>query len=604
MRAMRLDPNMFSLENVSKTQMCILYMPHLGISPSYELPNKNQEVFFAVRDTTLSRSMSRSARRTPSKKHETSHTRHFDSTHATFLAGANWLGYPAHLFTNKMALGETHRLRTQNTPSEAVLLTSDENNPKVNLKKEVGVVSGMSIIVGTMIGSGIFASPRWVMMFSGSLGFTLVVWVLCGLLSLLGALCYIELGLAVPKSGAEYAYLGEGFGALASFLFSWTQVLVYRPASFAIILLTFAYYVMEPIFPGCLERPDLQPLLKLLAAVAIGVITYVNCFSVKLATRVQVVFTAAKLIAIAMLIITGLVRLGQGFTGSFDDAFKGTTTSIGMVGFAFYNGLWAYDGWNNLNYVTEELKNPYRDLPRSILFGIPLVTVCYVLVNIAYLTVLTPVEVMASGAVAVTLSNRLYGVMAWTIPIFVACSTFGAANGSAFSGGRLVYVAAREGHLPEFLAMVHTKRHTPLPAMLFNSIIAWLMLLPDSSSFETLINYFSFAAWVFYGSTVSALLWLRYRKPEMERPYKVPLLVPIMVLLASLYLIIAPFYEAPLESFYCLLFILAGIPFYLVFVYFKVAPKWFLNGVDSITYKLQVLCDCALPESEEEVIAP
>ncbi|EDO41595.1 predicted protein, partial [Nematostella vectensis] len=127
----------------------------------------------------------------------------------------------------------------------------DENNPKVNLKKEVGVVSGMSIIVGTMIGSGIFASPRWVMMFSGSLGFTLVVWVLCGLLSLLGALCYIELGLAVPKSGAEYAYLGEGFGALASFLFSWTQVLVYRPASFAIILLTFAYYVMEPIFPGC-----------------------------------------------------------------------------------------------------------------------------------------------------------------------------------------------------------------------------------------------------------------------------------------------------------------------------------------------------------------
>ncbi|KAK3701451.1 hypothetical protein QZH41_004060 [Actinostola sp. cb2023] len=119
-----------------------------------------------------------------------------------------------------------------------------------------------------------------------------------------------------------------------------------------------------------------------------------------------------------------------------------------------------------------------------------------------------------------TLADRMYGVMAWTIPIFVACSTFGAANGSAFSGGRLVYVAAREGHLPEFLAMIHTKQHTPLPAMLFNSIIAWIMLLPDSSSFETLINYFSFAAWIFYGSTVAALLWLRYTKPDMKRPYK------------------------------------------------------------------------------------
>ncbi|EDO41594.1 predicted protein [Nematostella vectensis] len=459
-----------------------------------------------------------------------------------------------------------------------------------------------------MIGSGIFASASGVFMYTGSAGLGIAVWALCGVIAMMGSLCYAELGTMIVKSGAEYAYLNAAFGERVAFLFSWTSTILLKPSQIAIVSLAFGQYVVEPFFPTCSgfdpDRLDLKILEKLLAAVCIGVITYVNCFSVKLATRVQVVFTAAKLIAIAMLIITGLVRLGQGFTGSFDDAFKGTTTSIGMVGFAFYNGLWAYDGWNNLNYVTEELKNPYRDLPRSILFGIPLGTVCYVLVNIAYLTVLTPVEVMASGAVAVTLSNRLYGVMAWTIPIFVACSTFGAANGSAFSGGRLVYVAAREGHLPEFLAMVHTKRHTPLPAMLFNSIIAWLMLLPDSSSFETLINYFSFAAWVFYGSTVSALLWLRYRKPEMERPYKVPLLVPIMVLLASLYLIIAPFYEAPLESFYCLLFILAGIPFYLVFVYFKVAPKWFLNGVDSITYKLQVLCDCALPESEEEVIAP
>ncbi|XP_031565823.1 b(0,+)-type amino acid transporter 1-like isoform X4 [Actinia tenebrosa] len=473
----------------------------------------------------------------------------------------------------------------------------------VGLRRQVGLLGGISIIIGTMIGSGIFASPRWVMVNAGSVGLTLIVWSVCGVLSLLGSLVYIELGLAIKESGGEYAYYKEAFGPVASFLYSWTCILATRPASLAITLLTFGSYTLEPFYPHCSNRKDLVPVVKILAASAIAIITFVNCFSVRWATRMQIIFTGCKLLAIAMLVITGLVRLGQGYTASFDNSFAATTTSIGMVGFAFYNGLWAYDGWNNLNYVTEEMKNPYRDLPRSILIGIPLVTICYVLVNISYLTVLTPDEVKTSGAVAVTLADRMYGVMAWTMPIFVACSTFGAANGSAFSGGRLVYVAAREGHLPEFLAMVHTKRHTPLPAMLFNSIIAWIMLIPDSSSFETLINYFSFAAWVFYGSTIAALLWLRYKKPGLERPYKVPLVVPIVVLLASLYLVVAPFYEAPLESFYCLLFILSGIPFYLAFVYFKCVPKWFLNGVAAVTYKLQLLCDVSLPESEEEVIS-
>lgn len=138
------------------------------------------------------------------------------------------------------------------------------------LKKELGLASGVSLIVGCMIGSGIFASPKYVMLFSGSVGFTITVWVLCGLVSLLGSLCYIELGLAVPLSGGEYAYLGEAFGPLGAFLFSWTQVLVYRPSSFAIILLTFSYYAIEPIFPGCSGRESLQPLIKLLTALAMG----------------------------------------------------------------------------------------------------------------------------------------------------------------------------------------------------------------------------------------------------------------------------------------------------------------------------------------------
>lgn len=491
------------------------------------------------------------------------------------------------------------------------LLTNEEGSPVeierkgslVGLQRKLGLVSGICLIVGTMIGSGIFASPRYVMENSGSVGLTLIVWSLCGVLAMFGALCYSELGTMIPLSGAEYVYLLEGFGPLAAFLYSWTSVIVLKPSQVAIICLAFGAYVIEPFFPGCGDRGDLQPVVKLLAALAIGIILFVNCASVKWASRMQIVFTVCKMLAIVMLIITGLVRLGQGFTQSFENSFENTESKVGIVGFAFYNGLWAYDGWNNLNYVTEELKKPYRDLPLSILIGIPLVTCCYVLVNIAYLAVLTPAEIKLSTAVAVTLADRLYGVMAWVIPIFVASSTFGAANGSAFSGGRLVFAAAREGHLPKFLAMIHTKRHTPLPAMVFTSIIAWIMLLPNSSSFETLINYFSFAAWVFYGCTVSALLWLRYKKPEMKRPYKVPLLIPILVLLASMYLIVAPFYEAPLESFFCLLFILAGIPFYLVFVHFNIVPQSFFDAIAKLTFKLQTICDVAFPETAEEMVA-
>jgi len=469
-------------------------------------------------------------------------------------------------------------------------------------RKSVNLLGGISLIIGTMIGSGIFASATTVARLSGSVGMYLMTWVCTGIIATLGALSYAELGTMIAVSGGEYTYLHTAFGPVVAFMFSWVSILILKPSSISAISLACGNYIIEPFYPAlnaCIpELISKEQLAKLIAAFVLGVICFINCASVKWATRIQVVFTAAKLAAIALLIITGLVRLGQGYDQNFTNAFEGTTTKISDIGFAFYGGLWAYDGWNNLNYVTEELKNPLRDLPLAIMIGIPLVTGCYVLVNIAYLTVLTQAEIAASGAVAVTLANQLYGVMAWVMPVFVACSTFGAANGSAFTGGRLVYVSAREGHMPKMLALIHRKRHTPLPAMVFTCFIAWIMLIPDSSNFETLIKYFSFAAWTFYGATIAALLWLRFRKPLIERPYKVFIGIPVIVLLASIYLVIAPFSEEPLNSLYCLIFIILGIPMYFVFVKFDILPKGFLEFIDKITYKLEALTDCAYPERE------
>lgn len=191
--------------------------------------------------------------------------------------------------------------------------------------------------------------------------------------------------------------------------------------------------------------------------------------------------------------------------------------------------------------------------------------------------------------------------MAWSIPILVACSTFGAANGGAFSGGRVAFAAAREGHLPRFLAMIHTKRRTPLPGLIFSSVISCVMIIPDSSSFEVLLNYMGFFTWFGFLLSISSIIWLRYKEPEVRRPFKVWLGIPIFMVVVSAYLVIAPFYAAPLQSFYCILFVFAAIPFYLVFVRYKVVPRHFLLFVDRITYKLQAICDVALPVEERDI---
>ncbi|XP_031568721.1 b(0,+)-type amino acid transporter 1-like [Actinia tenebrosa] len=472
----------------------------------------------------------------------------------------------------------------------------EDQNSRVGLRRTLGIPGGIAFLVGTIIGSGIFATPRWVMMYTGSVGLNIVVWSLCGVIALFGGLCYVELGTSIPKFGGEYAYLLEIYGPFSAFLLSWIFVIFIKPSS-VMILLVFGSYVVEAFFPGCSK--DHNQLVKILAAAALGVITLVNCTSVKLASRMQVVFTVAKMVAILILIITGIVRIAQGHTSHFNNAFEGSTSSLGLMGFAFYNGLFAYDGWSQLNYIVEEIKNPNKNLSVCISLGIPMVTICYVLVNIGYLTVLSPAELMTSNAVAVTLAQRLYGVMAWVIPILVACSTFGTANGNAFAGGRLVFAAAREGHLPKFLAMVHTKRHTPLPALLFNSILSLIVLIPDSTTFELLLNYFTFLAWFYYLMCFAGILWLRFRRKNMKRPYKVWIGIPCIMVLVSIYLVVAPFYQAPLESLYCLLMVFSGTPFYFIFVYYKIAPKWFFQRYERVTVWLQKIFDVALPTDDE-----
>ncbi|XP_072024459.1 b(0,+)-type amino acid transporter 1-like [Amphiura filiformis] len=417
---------------------------------------------------------------------------------------------------------------------------------------------------------------------------SLVIWCLCGMLSMFGALAYAELGTLVPKSGAEYVYLYETVGPIPAFLFAWTSTVLLKPAQVSIIALSFGAYVVAPFFPNECEPPVLA--VKLFATLCILLILFINCASVKWATAVQNFFTAAKLLALAIIIGVGFVRMCQGHVEYLDPrvTFQGSATNVFAYGLAFYQGLWAYDGWNQLNYITEELIDPYRNLPLAIIIGLPLVTLSYLLVNMAYFTVMSPEELLQSSAVAVTFAERTLGYFQYLIPIFVCMSTFGAVNGTLFTAARLTYVAAREGHMVEVLSMVHVKRYTPFPALVFTTILAILMLLP--SDFETLVNYFSFAAWLFYGGTTATVLILRYKHPDWHRPIKVPLILPIIVFIASIYLVVAPIIDEPaVEFLYAALFILAGLVFYVPFVYKKYHPKF----MDYLTVFFQLLFEVA-----------
>ncbi|XP_071511176.1 b(0,+)-type amino acid transporter 1-like [Diadema antillarum] len=465
---------------------------------------------------------------------------------------------------------------------------ADGSKENVKLKQEVGLWSGIALIVGSMIGSGIFVSPKGILRETQSVGMSMIIWLLCAMLAMTGALSYAELGTLIPKSGAEHAYLNEIWGPLPAFLFAWTYTIVIKPSIISIVSLITGTYVVESVMTTC-DGNEQIVLMKVFAALSIGIICFINCYSVRWANAVQVIFTAAKLFALVIIVIVGFVKLCQGGTQylSANTAFIGSSPKAFSYGIAFYQGLWAYESWNHLNFVAEELVNPTRNLPLAIGIGIPLVALFYLLVNVAYFTVMSPQELLDSNAVAVTFAERTLGPMAFIIPIFVCFSTFGSANGNLFASGRLPYAAAKDGHLPQILSFIHAKKLTPSISLITTSTIAVLMLIPGD--FDTLINYFSFATWFFYCSTVAGLLYWRYKYPDLKRPFKVPIICPIIFVFASVYLVVAPIINEPLIEFlYAFLFILAGLVFYFPFIKYRYSPK-FMNPVTLWLQKLFIV---------------
>lgn len=429
--------------------------------------------------------------------------------------------------------------------------------PASDLKRELSLFDSTMINVGTMIASAIFLVPADVAAAVPGIGLMTLAWVLGGAISLLGALSVAELAAAYPRAGGQYAYLREAYGPVWGFLYGWTALLVINTASIAAIAVGFARYVAFFV-------PLSETSIHIVAVLSIIALTLLNMRGVRLGATTQNILTLAKVGAIVALVGAAFLLPG-GSSANLNPLWpSGPAESwIRPFGVAMVAVLWAYDGWIEITYVGSEIKDPGRNLPRSIILSTLLVIGLYTVVSLAYAFVLGPAgmaasKVVASDAAAVVLGGAGAAIVAGAIMV----STLGANNGQTLAGPRIPYAMARDGLFFRAQGRVHPRYATPVVALLTQGIIA--AVLAASGTYNTLFTYVVFASFLFYGLSAAAVIRLRRRAPELSRPYRTwgyPL-TPLVFIACAALLVVTTVIETPRESAVGAALILLGLPGY------------------------------------------
>jgi len=434
--------------------------------------------------------------------------------------------------------------------------------------KHISLLNGIALVVGLQIGSGIFSSPGVVVANTQSVGASLAVWLASGLLAWTGASSFAELGSSIPVNGGAQAYLQYSYGPLVAYLFAWTAISALKPGGNAVISLIFAEYLNRLMWHTTKAdvSPDAIPqwAIKLTAVSAVLIVSVICVATPTFGTRTAVVFTTIKIAALIFIVVLGLIQLvrGHASTSLTESLFDGSSTSPSTYALALYSGLWAFDGWDQANYVGGEMMNPEKNIPRAIHISMAIVTTLFLLANLAYFAVLDKATVGLSNTVALDFGRVLFGPIGGVIfACMVSISCFGALNGSFFTSARLIYMAGKEGYLPALFGRHNQRLKTPLNAMCLQATltIAFIVL---GGGFRSLINFAVVASWAFYFLTVLGLVVLRVKEPMLKRPYKTWIITPLIFCAVCLFLLCMPVLAAPLEAVAVLGFVLAGVPVY------------------------------------------
>lgn len=433
------------------------------------------------------------------------------------------------------------------------------------LARDLGLRHAIAVVVGTIIGSGIFLVPTEMMQAVGSARLVYLAWIVGGLLSFFGALTYAELGAMKPQAGGEYVYVRDAYGPLGGFLYAWTWFVIAKPASIATI--TTGLVRILGTFPALaflshrLVSGVALNYWQLVAILATIAISGVNYLGVKKAGEFQFVFTLLK-----VAIILGIVVIGFGYAGgawsNFATAFIGAKG--GVTGFmaALVAALWAYDGWNDLNMVAGEIRRPERNIPIALIAGVATVGVLYMLVNAAIQFVMPAAAIAASPRPASDAMALVIGQIGGSIvALGMAISMLATLNGTILSGARVPYAVARDGYFFSILSEVNPRFRTPSAAIVVQAILAILLLLVGGT-FRQFFSLAIFAEWLFYMIAGSSIFIFRRRDPQALRPYRVwgyPV-VPLLFVASSSVLLWFTFTDNLPDSAAGVLVILAGIP--------------------------------------------
>jgi len=445
--------------------------------------------------------------------------------------------------------------------------------------RRLGLSSAILIVLGSIIGSGIFLTPQSIAATVPIPGLMILVWVVSGLLTLAGALTNAEIAAEITDTGGQYVFFRVLYKDWMAFFYGWTSFIVYQTGSIAAIAVAFAryleYFIPLPHLNPALESWKLPFLgnitpfadfgVKAVAIVTIMFLAGVNYFGVQFGAFTQNLFTALKVAGIAGIIVLAFTS-GQGSCDNFFPLWGAPPTGslLSAMGVAMIAALWCYDGWNNLTYLAGEIKEPQRNVPRALVLGTLGTILIYMLTNLAYLYVLPIGDMARSNLVAADAMTKILGPLGGAfIALVVMVSTFGIVNTTTLTTARLYYAMAKDRLFFAKFADIHPKYRTPGKALLMQGL--WSSLLTFSGTYDQLFTYVIFAGWIFYAFGGLGIFILRKKFPHLQRSYHVPgyPVVPILFIIVATWFVINTLVEQTADSLVGAVLVLAGLPFYL-----------------------------------------